>query len=165
MVCNCNISVLNTYNNEPNSTMGCTGICSSASESFQNSSPQTYQKVIWNQVRVPSSLYTMNKSAFAIGFDRSTTSTNNPSSDRQEPSFQSQSLPSHGNSLRTTITRLKPGAGMTGGSGVDIKHNSYARYLGRKKTCNLQTQQMSPSTSSYPNAGNKREMVGLISGC
>jgi hypothetical protein len=38
-----------------------------------------------------------------------------------------------GNSLKRTLTRLRPGALSPGGAGVDIKHNSYDRYLLRLK--------------------------------
>ena len=38
-----------------------------------------------------------------------------------------------GNSTKSSLTRLRPGALTPGGYGVDIKHNSYARYLARKK--------------------------------
>jgi hypothetical protein len=39
----------------------------------------------------------------------------------------------HGSSTKRSITRCRPGAGCPGGSGVDIKHNSYDRYLNRLK--------------------------------
>ena len=39
----------------------------------------------------------------------------------------------HGSSTKNTITRCRPGAGCPGGAGVDIKHNSYDRYLNRLK--------------------------------
>ena len=42
-------------------------------------------------------------------------------------------IPTRGNSMKRTLTSLRPGALGPGGSGVDIKHNSYARYLAKKK--------------------------------
>lgn len=42
-------------------------------------------------------------------------------------------VPSRGNSTKRTQTNLRPGALGPGGQGVDIKHNSYARYLAKKK--------------------------------
>jgi hypothetical protein len=58
-------------------------------------------------------------------------------SDRKEPHVQrvvSGSGSAYGaSSTRRTITRLRPGALSPGGSGVDIKHNSYDRYLNRLK--------------------------------
>lgn len=60
----------------------------------------------------------------------------NQMSDRRYPHKQfanaSGSNPG-GNSTRRTITRLRPGALSPGGIGVDIKHNSYDRYLNRIK--------------------------------
>lgn len=42
-------------------------------------------------------------------------------------------VPTRGNSTRSTITANKPGAMTPGGYGVDVKHGSYARYLGKLK--------------------------------
>tara|TARA_Y100000748_G_C15455434_1_gene472686 strand:+ start:324 stop:893 length:570 start_codon:yes stop_codon:yes gene_type:complete len=42
-------------------------------------------------------------------------------------------VPTRGNSTKRTQTSLRPGALGPGGSGVDVKHNSYARYLAKKK--------------------------------
>jgi len=42
-------------------------------------------------------------------------------------------VPTRGSSTRTTITSNKPGGMDPGGSGVDVKHGSYARYLAKKK--------------------------------
>ncbi len=159
MVCTCDTTKPCIY---PivNSTC-CTGLCSSTSIKANNI-PLT-QKLIWNQVRVPSSLYSMNLSALNISRGRLTSnaSANNQSSDQSSASIQSHPLPSRGNSARTTLTSLKPGACMPGGQGVDIKHNSYARYLGRKKGANLRTQ---PLAKQAANAliGNKKRMFGLI---
>lgn len=50
------------------------------------------------------------------------------SSDRNKKHFQKAILP----------TRLRPGSLAPGGTGVDVKHNSYYRYLGRLKAQNLQ---------------------------
>jgi len=42
-------------------------------------------------------------------------------------------IPTRGNSTKRTKSSLRPGALGPGGSGVDVKHNSYARYLAKKK--------------------------------
>lgn len=42
-------------------------------------------------------------------------------------------VPTRGNSTKRTQTSLRPGALGPGGSGVDVKHNSYARYLAKKR--------------------------------
>ena len=62
----------------------------------------------------------------------------NQSSDRAFPSrfnkMMKVNVPSHGNSTKTSLTRHRPGAGAGGKQvGVDLKHNSYHRYLLKKK--------------------------------
>lgn len=155
MSCNCTITGC-TYNA---SVTRCTGNC------LTNSI--TEQKQIWKQVRVPSSLYMMNKSAFVIGSNRLSFANNknnilngNQSSDQNKFANQNHPNPTRGNSLKSTLTSLKPGACAPGGVGVDIKHNSYARYLGRKKAGNLKTENISV-TSKH---GNKTKMIGLVMG-
>lgn len=109
------------------------------------------QKLIQNTVRVPSSIYTMNLGALNVyqkpnsvnsvaSLDNITYLITpgvnwNQMSDRANPHKQvvvsGNGLT--GNSLKRTITRLRPGALSPGGVGVDIKHNSYYRYLARLK--------------------------------
>lgn len=125
------------------------------------------QKRIWNQVRVPSSLFTMTKQASTI----ISTPANlpivqyfnlnwNQSSDRNIPSIQHSIVPSHGNSTRSSITRLRPGSMTPGGKGVDIKHNSYDRYLTRRKSNLVRNQ---ATTTLKPLYGDKTRTVGLLS--
>ena len=140
----------------------CTGTCSSTSTKSYNEFIS--QRRLWNQVRVPSSLFAMNISSLTIGSSRMKTingQTNNQSSDQAVPAIQNNPLPSHGNSRKTTLTSLKPGACMPGGKGVDIKHNSYARYLGRKKAINIRTQSTA-TAAPKPIQGNKTQAYGLI---
>jgi hypothetical protein len=54
-------------------------------------------------------------------------------SDRKVPHSQVPVASSYGTSTHGTRTRLRPGALTPGGTGVDIKHNSYNRYLNRIK--------------------------------
>jgi hypothetical protein len=115
------------------------------------------QKQILNQVRVPSSLYMMNLSALTIA--QRITTTNNQASDREKPSQQVISLSSHGNSTRGTLLSSKPGASSVGGKGIDIKHNSYARYLGRKKAESMRTEN---TDSPNPLFGNKTKAYGIL---
>lgn len=118
-----------------------------------NNSATRYQiqKLIQNTVRVPSSIYTMNLGALNVyqkpnsvnsfaALDNITYLITpgvnwNQMSDRANPHKQvvvsGNGLT--GNSLKRTITRLRPGALSPGGVGVDIKHNSYYRYLDRLK--------------------------------
>ncbi len=58
----------------------------------------------------------------------------NQSSDQKNPSTtQHVNVPSHGSSTHSSTTRLRPGSLTPGGTGVDVKHNSYSRYLLRLK--------------------------------
>ena len=110
------------------------------------------QKLIQNTVRVYSSLYTMNLAALNayevpdtkyqvvdIAGTNYLTSPGvnwNQMSDRRQPhkQFATASGSTYGaSSTRRTVTRLRPGALSPGGHGVDIKHNSYDRYLNRLK--------------------------------
>lgn len=111
------------------------------------------QKLIQNTVRVYASLYTMNLAALA-GYQRPLKNPQlveqnstpyvapanvywNQMSDRARPSHQTTKIASgstyHTSSTRHTITRNRPGAMSPGGVGVDIKHNSYDRYLNKIK--------------------------------
>jgi len=127
------------------------------------------QKRIWNQVRAPSSVYTMNLGALTVNGNNNnqpTIATNyvnwNQMSDRVNPhTMQFQNHPSRGNSTKRTLTSIKPGACTPGGTGVDIKHGSYARYLARKKAGNIRTQS-DYSAASTPKYGNKTKKYGMI---
>ena len=121
------------------------------------------QKRIWRQVRAASSSYVMNLSALTSGAAilASQSNTNwNQMSDRVVASQQKTNSPTHGNSLRTTLTSGRPGASTPGGAGVDVKHDSYARYLNRKKAGVLKTQ--TSNLASVPVQGNKINQVGLL---
>ena len=61
------------------------------------------------------------------------------SSDRNRPSIvpSTSVVPTRGNSLRSSITRLRPGSTQSGGEGVDVKHNSYNRFLNKLKSNTL----------------------------
>jgi len=120
-----------------------------------NNPANQYQKLklIQNTVRVPSSIYTMNLGALNV-YQKPTSGLQpiyndgsiyvtggganwNQMSDRKSPHTQVAVTASgstyHGSSTKRTITRARPGAGCPGGIGVDIKHNSYDRYLNRLK--------------------------------
>ena len=121
------------------------------------------QRRIWGRVRVPAALYTMNLAAFTSSANRiaSGTTTNwNQMSDRVQAANQLVVIPTNGNSLRGTLTSGRPGAAAPGGLGVDVKHDSYARYLNRKKAGNMKTQ--TQNIASVALAGNKTKAVGLV---
>jgi hypothetical protein len=122
------------------------------------------QKRIWNQARIPSSFYTMNLSALTSAAERLKNGPCinwNQRSDRQNASVQTAVHPSRGNSLRSSLTSDKPGACAPGGVGVDIKHDSYARYLNRKKAGNLKTQSIS-TRATKPIYGNKTYAINAV---
>ena len=93
-------------------------------------------KRIENTVRVPSSEYTMNKSALNVYTPPQSQFAYvnwNQMSDRAVPGVTKSVVPSHGNSTRTSLTRMRPGSTSAPGKGVDMKHGSYDRYLARLK--------------------------------
>lgn len=155
--CDCDYTQTPSYNVIP-----CVG-CSSCQSDIKCSAVIT-QKRIWNQVRIPSSLYLMNVGSLTSGAERLQNGpcTNwNQRSDRQNPSLQTAYHPTRGNSLRSTLTSNKPGACAPGGAGCDIKHDSYARYLNRKKAGNLRTQ--TPNITIKPHYGNKTYAINAVS--
>ena len=102
------------------------------------------QRVIQRQVRAPSSQYADSLAAMNVRGSFTGADNNNPlvanagvnwnqSSDRARPAMMLTYVPSRGNSTKMTVTRCRPGATAPGGTGVDVKHNSYARFLARKK--------------------------------
>jgi hypothetical protein len=152
------------------------------------------QKIIQNTVRVKSSLYTMNLGAlnvyqkpnktYSIADNSGATYIVSPGvnwnqmSDRKEPHVQvvkSGSGSTYGaSSTRRTITRLRPGALSPGGSGVDIKHNSYERYLNRIKGKAPIRRGVIPPTfgepyipfnRAFPIYGGKTIKTSIVSGC
>jgi len=104
---------------------------------FSNQNNIYNVKRIENTVRVPSSEYTMNKSALNVYTPPKSQFAYvnwNQMSDRAVPGVTHSNVPSHGNSTKNSLTRLRPGSMSAGGSkGVDMKHGSYDRYLARLK--------------------------------
>lgn len=151
------------------------------------------QKIIQNTVRVPSSLYTMNLEGLA-GYKQPLTTGQyvsqsgavyyvppntywNQQSDRPVPSQQVAKTASgatyHSSSTKHSITRLRPGAMSPGGNGVDIKHNSYDRYLNKLKgkgplkrgTIPATFGLPIPFTNVAPVYGGKTMKTNIVSGC
>ena len=103
---------------------------------FSNQNNIYNMKRIENTVRVPSSEYTMNKSALNVYTPPQSQFAHvnwNQMSDRAVPGITRSVVPSHGNSTRTSLTRMRPGSTSAPGKGVDMKHGSYDRYLARLK--------------------------------
>jgi hypothetical protein len=133
------------------------------------------QKIIQKTVRVPASLYTMNLGAFNV-YQTPNTYDNvnwNQMSDREEPHYQPVTVSSRGNSTKRTITRHRPGAATPGGYGVDVKHNSYDRYLNRLKGKGPIRRGAIPENfgeyivynPAFPIQGGKTMKMSIINGC
>lgn len=150
------------------------------------------QKLIQNTVRVPSSIYTMNIGALNV-YQKPNSVTKlislgdteylitpgvnwNQMSDRANPHIQvvvsGNGLT--GNSRKRTITRCRPGALSPGGIGVDIKHNSYDRYLARIKGKAPLRREKIPDTfalneipfnRAFPIYGDKLFKTSIVNNC
>ena len=152
MSCHCNYALTT---NSP--CVSCVNVTNSANK--QNMT----QKRIWGQVRTGAGIYTMNLATLTAGaaiLANGRTANWNQMSDRVLAARQPPLHVSHGNSLRSTLTSDRPGAGSPGGAGVDVKHDSYARYLNRKKAGVLKTQTQQVAATAV--AGNKTKMTGLL---
>ena len=110
------------------------------------------QKIIQKTVRVPSSLYSNNLASLYINSNN--LGTNKPwnnSSDR---------IQAHGQNSNSKSSSIKQNYG------VDIKHNSYARYLGRKKSQNLKSDKEGSkqvANSTWPTYwGNKTYKFSIV---
>ena len=135
------------------------------------------QRLIQNTVRVPQSVYTQNL--------RALTSYQSPSllhqgvywqqsSDRAFRHIQKVTVPTRGNSLRSSITRFdRPGCATPGGAGVDMKHGSYQRYLNRLMAKGPMKREPVPKTfglpvpfnPAFPIYGNKTLKTNIINKC
>jgi len=138
------------------------------------------QKIIQRTVRVPASLYTMNKGALTVFRPTSESEYNvcwNQQSDRPYPSNQKATIPSTYTTLsnkHTSNTSSRPGCQTPGGIGCDIKHNSYERYLNRMKGRHVLRRGAIPPTfgspdlpfnRAYPVYGGKEFKTSIVSGC
>lgn len=153
--CNCTTCNYNQFN-----STSCRSTCNIANPASTNT---IIQKRIWRQVCTGSAIYTMNLSSITSAANRLASGRNvnwNQMSDQVLAATQPAISTTRGNSLRNTITSDRPGAGSPGGSGVDVKHDSYARYLNRKKATNLKTQTINVAPVAL--YGNKKSMNGLL---
>jgi hypothetical protein len=146
----------------PVQCVGCNGSSNSAE------TQEMRQKRMWGLVRTSSSIFTMNLAALSVRGTKANYPKQvhgnvnwNQMSDRAVPSVipGTMNVPRH-------RTKLRPGATGTGGvkaDGVDVKHDSYARYLARKKAANLKTIKTNPLPE--PLYGNKQYSLGMLPGC
>ena len=168
--------------------------CNNNLSSNDPASQYQRQKIIQKTVRVMASVFTMNLGALS-GYQRPNLTYNvvdvsgsnyivspgvnwNQMSDRREPHIQvvknGGGSSYHSSSTKRTITANRPGAMSPGGSGVDIKHNSYDRYLNRLKgkapmrrgviPPNFGTPYI-PFNRAYPVYGGKVMKTSIVSGC
>tara|TARA_A200000113_G_scaffold168257_1_gene153071 strand:- start:45 stop:614 length:570 start_codon:yes stop_codon:yes gene_type:complete len=133
-------TLINDYQNNTNTKEKIVNCSTCSSHPCLPSNSESMLKInnkrIYNYVRVPTSLYTGSLAAVSTytgSFGGIFGLRWNQSSDKILPHLGRITVPSRGNSTRSSITRNRPGAMTPGGIGVDIKHNSYQRYLNRKK--------------------------------
>ena len=135
------------------------------------------QKLIQNTVRVPASVYIQNLRALNSYQFPSLLHQGvywQQSSDRKFRHIQKVTVPTRGNSLRSSITRFdRPGCSSPGGAGVDIKHGSYQRYLNRLMAKGPLRREKVPPTfglpipfnPAFPIYGNKTIKTNIINKC
>ena len=121
--------------------------CVNTTTSFNNNQ---IQKQIQNQVGVESSQYTMNLASLNID------SADKPELRDKKPwNNQSDRKQQHGKNKQINSS-------IKANYGVDIKHNSYDRYLARKKSGHLKA---NINAANVPLFGNKTKKFSLISDC
>ncbi len=165
------------YYSAPNRVIGCRACGNNDKNINPNETAIPYvssistQKIIQKMVRVDGSEYIMNKGALNV-FTKPVSTYNyvnwNQQSDRAVPGIVHHNVPSHGNSTRTSITRMRPGSmsapssNIQGSKGVDMKHGSYDRYLAKLKGGKaLRTQSQASTASNNPIYGDKTRMFGI----
>lgn len=162
-VAQCGVDCCNNYFS--NNVIGCKGCISVNDNSFNT------QKVIQKQTGVSSSTYINNLVPYQVTKAQEyykNQGKNYPlyakvSSDRIKPSNMHNNMRvvnRNTSSLLGSRTSLKPGCLAPGGIGVDIKHNSYDRYLAKLKAKNLKPR--NNNISSKPNLGNKLNNISLF---
>ena len=138
--------------------------------------PKTTQSKIQNQVGVPSSLRNSVLNSINIRGNKDNITLNQVErqssniwgddfylrnqSDRLFPSNYKNDIqnnvPTRGSSTFTSITQKRPGSLDPVGVGVDVKHGSYARYLGKKRANNNFTNKNGPFNVQNVNNSVKR---------
>lgn len=153
----------------------CGGNCSGTNCPKNSLNQKIIQARIQNQVRVSESQKIDVKSAVTITGDIYNNLPINPGkgsmnwgnpynlrnmSDRVNPhSVTNNNVPTRGNSVRSSVTANKPGSMVPGGRGVDVKHDSYARYLGKLKASNIVSNKNGPFDKSESAVGNSVEQL------
>lgn len=170
--------------------------CRGCNQNLNCNDPATQyqrQKIIQKVVRLYASMYTATLASLA-GYEKPlnypqmveqngsfyyapATVYWNQMSDRARPAKQLAVVASgsayHTSSTRHTITRQRPGALSPGGVGVDIKHNSYQRYLNKIKGKGPIRRGIIPPNygapipfdRAFPIYGGKIVKTGIVNGC
>ena len=135
--------------------------CTSCPDNYVIDPQKIYiQKQIQNTVRVPASLYMADLAALTVKGQQLP----GPNSNKPVPKYYNvnESQASDRNRLHfqgsITNPKLRPGKLAPGGTGVDVKHNSFARVLARRKAENIKT---TPQTTP-PIKGNKVQKFALV---
>jgi hypothetical protein len=170
------------------STINVNNSCRGCSKNMSSNDPAMInqrQKIIQKTVRTNSSLYTMNIAGLNVYQNPSSTyqlveqaGANyiippglnwNQMSDRSRPAHQvvkTGSGSTYGSSsLRGSKVRNRPGAMSPGGSGVDIKHNSYERYLNRIKGKGLLKKGNAQINDGQKMTGGKNTRFAIVNNC
>ena len=136
------------YNYKKGDTVQCRARCVSKTHS-EIATRQRINKT----VMLSSSEYLMNKAALTVSTPAiDNVKLNSQASDRIEAAENKTNVRTRNySSTRRTRLSLKPGALAPGGRGVDVKHNSYERYLAKKKGKN--------------SLRGRAEKPGVIAGC
>lgn len=141
---------------------------------YSKNPPNIYQqqKIIQNTVRVASSNYTMNLGSLSVYQSPDLLYGVNwkQMSDRKIPHEQNVIVPST-RSTKHSYTANRPCCQSPGGKGVDIKHNSYNRYLARLKGKSVLRRGVIPPISpvipfnpALPVYGGKTFKTNIVSG-
>ena len=156
----------NFYNTTVIGCKGCTCIESNCGSSFDEF---MIQKNIQKQTGVSSSTYINNLVPFKVVKNQNLYKNqglpgySKVSSDRIYSSNlnnTNRQVNRNTSSLKGSRTSLKPGCLAPGGVGVDIKHNSYDRYLAKLKVKSLRPKESSFNT--IPSVGNKKNNISLF---
>ena len=170
------------------STINVNKSCRGCSKNMASNDPvmiNQRQKIIQKVVRINSSLYTMNIAGLNVYQSPEKNSQIveqagvnyiippglnwNQMSDRARPAQQNVKTGSGStygsSSLRGTKVRNRPGAMSPGGSGVDIKHNSYERYLNRIKGKGLLKKGKVQVNDEQMMTGGKDSRLAIVNNC
>ena len=134
--------------------------CTSCPENYVQDLRKIYiQKQIQNTVRVPASLYITDLAALTVRGPQSGPNSNKP---LQQFYYVNESQASDRNRLHFQQSianpKLRPGKLAPGGTGVDVKHNSFARVLARRKAQNIRT----ITNTTTPFTGNKVQKFAIV---